>query len=645
MKTSEWQPDLQNDAGLRWQAADLNGDFALGSFSLHGRLLEAPLTNGVLFLRHLESGEERWFAAQVCIQTGELSTRLIGHGSVENSIFSFSLDIELLANLTAARLSFNWSVDRQLKGWEVSLACQGGFTQPWTVHMYPWEEDGKFIQQAPLTYIGVPAVLLYRDDFSIGQLFGIDPASDYLNPLTWTGTIGLHFTDGYILPQFRACAGDIQAGIAYHLPLQLITNDTGTMVKLVNGLVKDWITLNHYHPEKLKVRSPEEALKIFIEGRRRTSSWNPEVGYRLEVGDPNSSFVYMGEQPLSAYFEYRLFEITADPIWRQRSFEQLDFVLKSQDKELTSRHFGVFHSAYDLRKNAFDSDDRGRNTGYKPDINAYMARYLLQTWQRVKQFENLDRQDWYQSAISAADWVMRQRNPDGGLPQKVDILSGAKSISVVSGRALPAFPVIARITGQPRYQDFSASLEHYLLNCAEGHLCFTGHHPDLPPEEIEEASIYGAVEYWLDVYENDGRVEALDHALADTLISLLWWCPKQLAWVKNPTQCASAEQKHFLQYSIYCYQNRKVECIHRLARMTGDPFWQDLFERLIQGVFWTQVTEGDQMGATHERIADPWLQRRDDGHDADFNSLGTIYIGEQSLDTMLQLLEIGYRPD
>jgi hypothetical protein len=246
--------------------------------------------------------------------------------------------------------------------------------------------------------------------------------------------------------------------------------------------------------------------------------------------------------------------------------------------------------------------------------------------------------------MRGADWVLRQRNPDGGLPQKLDSISGAKSISVVSGRALPAFPVIARITAQSRYLDFVESLEGYLLNCPERRLYFTGHHPDLPPDEIEEASIYGVIEYWLDVYENSGRVEALQHALADAYLALLWWCPKQLSWVENPTQCASAEQKHFLQYSIYCYQNRKVECLHRMARLTGDPLWHGIYERVLQGIFWTQVTRGDQMGATHERIADPWLERKDDGKVASFNSLGTVYIGEQSLDTMLQLVEMGYRP-
>ena len=42
---------------------------------------------------------------------------------------------------------------------------------------------------------------------------------------------------------------------------------------------------------------------------------------------------------------------------------------------------------------------------------------MLQLWQRVKEKEGIDRKDWYQCAVRMADWVMKQQNPDGGLPQ------------------------------------------------------------------------------------------------------------------------------------------------------------------------------------------------------------------------------------
>jgi len=74
---------------------------------------------------------------------------------------------------------------------------------------------------------------------------------------------------------------------------------------------------------------------------------------------------------------------------------------------------------------------------------------------------------------------------------------------------------------------------------------------------------------------------------------------------------------------------------------TSDRLFKELYDQILQGIFWTQEVEGDLVGATHERIADPWLARSDYGESPSFNSLGTIYMGEQSLDTMLQLVEMG----
>lgn len=361
----------------------------------------------------------------------------------------------------------------------------------------------------------------------------------------------------------------------------------------------------------------------------------------MEHGDPESHFIYIGEQALSAYFEYLVFQRTGDNLWRSRAFQQMEFMLKGQNNQTDSPAFGVIHTAYDLRKKAFNSDDRGNNVGYKPDLNAHMARYMLLTWQAVKQHEGIDRADWHAAALRAADWVVRQQNPDGGLPQKVDEKTGGRSVSVVSGRALPAFPDIFSITGFKRYDNLSADLEKWLKSNAEAQLIFTGHHPDLPPGELEEASIWGAVEYWLGKYNRTHDPQYLTRATADGYLALSWWCPKQLPWVKNPTQLASAEQTHFLQYSIYSYQDRKLSGLFQLGQLVGEPF-ASLYDRFVQGVFFTQVTQGNLKGSTHERIADPWLQRSDYGIPADINSLGDEYMGEQSLDAFLQLVLLGH---
>jgi hypothetical protein len=641
--TSTIQPPgitLHNDTGLRWTFISLKGGYALGGTYLNDRQVETPVTSGMLFLRNIKTGEERWLAAQSGEQVDDRTARFAGEAQVEGVPFSFQTTISLVADLPAARFETRWSVSRDLKGWEVCLAYHDRFAESWKAHMYPIAENAKFLARSPLTYVGIPSLLLYRDDWSLSLLFGIDPSFDYLNPTTWTGRTGLYFMDQVTAPQFRIGGGELLSKIQYSMPLQLVFSAAGWSLPAITDLMQKWVKLNDYKIKPFQVRTPDEALALFLEGRRRTTMWHPGMGYRLEEGDPESNFAYIGEQPLSAYFEYLIYETTKDQEWRKRCFEQMDFMLKAQQLDSSKADYGAMHTAYDFGKRAFDSDDRGRNVGYKPDLNAHIARYMLLTWQRVKNHEGVDRREWYQAATRAANWVVRQQNTDGGLPQLVETGTGRKSISHSAGRALPAFPIIYRITGDARYQAFAESLEQYTRRIVEGQLRFTGHHPDLPPDELEEASCYGIIEYWLDKFERTRQRECLDRAVADAYLAFLWACPKDLSWVKNPTVGSSAEQEHFLQYSIYCYQNRKIQCLHRLYQLTGIPLFGTLYDRITQSIFFTQVTEGDQTGAAHERIADPWLARKD--YDAgDFNSMGTIYMSEQVLDAMLQLVEMG----
>src|SRR5450755_1588977 len=165
-------------------------------------------------------------------------------------------------------------------------------------------------------------------------------------------------------------------------------------------------------------------------------------------------------------------------------------------------------------------------------MNAYAARYLLMLWQRVREREAIDRSEWRQAAIRIADWLLKQQNPDGCLPQYVDYRTGRKSISVVSGRALLAMPVIYRITKQEKYRRLADDLERFLRERVEAGYWFVGQHPDLWPKDYESDSVWCAVEYWLDKYERTKDERLLRRAEGDALFAFLMWCPKQLSWVK-----------------------------------------------------------------------------------------------------------------
>jgi hypothetical protein len=172
----------------------------------------------------------------------------------------------------------------------------------------------------------------------------------------------------------------------------------------------------------------------------------------------------------------------------------------------------------------------------------------------------------------------------------------------------------------------------------ENRFWYTGMHPDLPPEDFEQDSLYAIAEYWLDKYERTQEKEALDHAIANVYYALLYWCPKQLSWVQNPTQLAHSEQQHYNQYSVYCYGNRKLTCLNRLHKHTNDPLFAQMRERIMQNNFFTQVTEGDYKGSISEAIADPWLERKSA---AGFNHRGWSYTSELVADMMIQLMEMG----
>jgi hypothetical protein len=498
-------------------------------------------------------------------------------------------------------------------------------------------------------------------------MWGIDPSSDYLNPTSWRRDYGLYFINGRVPAQYRIGGSELKKEIVYHCPMQLVLTDKNDPDLLITDLVQTWMKHNNFQIEDLEVRSNDDALSLFISGRKNTSMWYPGQGYRLEMGDPSSAFIYIGEQGLSALFDYMIYELTGDSEWRQRAFEQMDFILSGQNNNPDDPLYGYIHTAFSLvdygpAGKGFNSYDRGSNPGYKIDMNIYLGRYMLHMWEQVKNHEGLDRNEWHDAALRAIDWAVSQQNNDGGLPQKLSFIPledregndwmgtsqqdyvkfkgpGEKSISTPSTRALPALWKIYEITGNEKYKRIMEEVEAYTLSNFQNKYLFSGHHPDLPPHTLEEGGIWGICEYWLYRYEETNDEKYLKHAEANVHLSLTWKCPIQLSWVENPTQLGSAEQQYFLQYSVYCYQNRQVECLKKLYTYTNNLLYDQLAERITQNIFWTQVAEGDLMGATHERIADPWLARND-GDISGVNTMGTIYMSEQSLDLLLQTVEM-----
>jgi hypothetical protein len=655
---------LSGGGGLVWELQRQSAGWALGTLKLNGKPIDAPFDQGILSLRSLKD-ENRWLPAAECKKLDDRTAALAGQADVDGVRVRFSVEIKLRDDMPAALMTARWSVDKDLPGWTMCISSFNTSTAPWRCTLYPFAGNSETVSIPKLMYCGVPAALLYRQDLSMVALFGIDPSTDYLNPKTWTGATGVYFQSGVTAPQFHVGGKKLVQGVDYVLPMQVFLSDAGNSADAITQLTRDWIKANGYRVEPLQVRTPQEAFDIFLAGRDKSKMWTPGLGYQISQ---RWRIICPAESPINAYMDYLLYEQTGNAMWRQRAFDAMGLMLRAQHTDPNDPHFGAIETNYELdpdpknwhhsakpelytpppftgekddpelKSGRFNSADHAKCRGFKLDKNAYAARYALLLWDRVKSREGIDQKEWRIAAVRIADWIARQQNDDGGLPMVVDYTPGSqKSMSVISGRTLVAMPYIARIIGDKKFAKLADDLEAFLCRKVEDRYWFTGAHVDLWPQDYESDSVWQAVEYWLDKYERTKDPQCLKRAEADAWFGFLQWCPKQLSWVKNPTQTCHTEQENYLQYSNYCYQNRKFECLDRLAKLTGEPLFAQLRDRIVQCIFFGQVTSGEGLGGQYERLSDPWGKVS-----REINSYGVIYVSQLALEANLQLLEMGY---
>jgi hypothetical protein len=162
---------------------------------------------------------------------------------------------------------------------------------------------GTEIDQTPLQYIGVPAALLYRPDWSHSILHGLDPSSDYLNPNTWTGATGYSMGNGRA-PAWTFGGEGMSPAVHYSAAVQLIFSTHGTMPSAVNDLVSSWRSWNGFAVQGLHVLPLEQAFEAFVDGRRSTPMWLDGYGYKLQSPGQtfaSGNYIRMTSQPCSAY--------------------------------------------------------------------------------------------------------------------------------------------------------------------------------------------------------------------------------------------------------------------------------------------------------------------------------------------------------
>ena len=213
--------------------------YSLGTIIVDGSPIEASWGEGLLFVTKGKdtSSAREWLFATNARQISPAAAEFQGSQLLESAELAFSVIVSAHHTPGApgtpgtARVAFNTS-------WTVSTACPYSLSVPlfgdsmrtpsWRSQMYPWAGNSTEISQFPLQYVGVPAAVLYREDWRVAILHGIDPSSDYLNPTSWTGTTGYSLASDKG-PAFTFGGGNMATGIDYSANIQLIFTSVGTM--------------------------------------------------------------------------------------------------------------------------------------------------------------------------------------------------------------------------------------------------------------------------------------------------------------------------------------------------------------------------------------------------------------------------------
>lgn len=185
------------------------GGWALGSFGLRGQPLEETAwTEGLIAVQHRSPAQTTnrtrviWLPATNGTKHSDTAATFAGTAELASGTLSFSVSVQLRSSpapSTVARVLFNtsWTYDgADGAEWLIGLPFMGDdMAHSWRSQIYPWAGNSSALPYtgAPLQYNGVPAVTIFRPDWSFALVHALDTAQDVQNPNTWTGKTGYDF--------------------------------------------------------------------------------------------------------------------------------------------------------------------------------------------------------------------------------------------------------------------------------------------------------------------------------------------------------------------------------------------------------------------------------------------------------------------
>ena len=131
------QATLSNKAGVKLQLHKGSAGWGLGSISLHGKPIDSPLNDGLLFLRNRNGSVYCPVPANEAKRIGDNTLELRGKTEVNGVALTFQIKVALDKDKPVVYLTPSWKVEKNLPGWEVCFTYHNNqFTNDWRVQCY-----------------------------------------------------------------------------------------------------------------------------------------------------------------------------------------------------------------------------------------------------------------------------------------------------------------------------------------------------------------------------------------------------------------------------------------------------------------------------------------------------------------------------
>jgi len=578
-----------------------------------------------------------WERMQVLETGGDEGTAVRFQGQQDGWRYALTLHLDSGARWLEGEVMFE--TETPCRGWFYYGIGTSSDTQCW---IYPWLNAGRDMtptlgghslgMDCPghihADLAGVPLIITRREDVVGGLGFALSHNyhHDSLGFERQSGqqvlAVGKGQNSGRGAFHGRA---QYRPGVTYRFSFQLFALSGG-----FGELARTWAEANDFCFDRKRYYTIDQALEIVVDGRsqkvcngcdRYISEDVDGMPVRGYAHGSNQDRIAVLRQSYNAYVDYLLYRRTGREIFRQRAFEQMDFLLAAQtdagwfqeDWQIGSREWSyeavgedggvvtiidrdgsiearsvrtsdkaalILGAAVPESERTLDTSTGKNVRGPRPDYLGMTCHYVYKMARILEEEEGIVRQDWMEALGRCLDWLLSVQREDGGWAMTVSTDGTLQTDAAPAGRLLVALDRLASALGDERLESARKRQERWVLAHCVAPQRWWGSHKDTGLM-IDYGGLHNFVQYCVQRYERTGEERYLAYALECTYFNFFEHCPKQLEWLWHYSKGGIMEQGNYMQYDIDNMDNLPCFSWYKLAARTGDAFVRAFLDQQV----------------------------------------------------------------